>query len=776
MASPFSIFRKHQKVWLAVLGVAVMIGFVVFPAILQIQQYYTGSARGNNEVVLKWSHGELTDRDIAVMRNTRSLLLRFQQRVQQAALQKDPSTTFDDVVGIPQTTSAASVVQTMVLARKARDMGLVVSDRAVQDFLGRLSDGVLTPGELAAAKVQAVGRKMTDDQLFAALREELLAQRLRQMAFAGVAVTTPSSAWEYYNRLNRRVTAEFIEFPTAEYLAKVTAEPTDAQIQELYDEAKGRYASPDDPEPGFKRREKINSQYFVADYDTLLQEEKAKITDEQIAQYYEENKENFRIEPEEDDAGMVDEIDPDDPRQAIPTPPVPPTDDEAQSDDSPADADEAPSETETQDGAPGDAGEPGEAGEEAPAVDSEGDTATEEGETPAEEPAPGASDAADVEDSGDAPDGDARASDGETPSATDDDLALPEDAAPKYRPLSEVEDQIRRELAAEPATRRLNEAINDARQRLVQYRDARLAFQLGEEISGVSDPGAFDVEQVASDLGLQSGETGMIDAMSLYEAGEKKFHGLGQSYRLEEDVRNSFRPQRVPFAALGFEEGLQLYQPIESQIGIAVREKAYVAWKVEEKEAYVPELDEIRDEVVKAWKTDKARELARQDAEELAAEASGDESLQAQFGGSRQVLTPGPVSYFDPISVLMFRFQGQQPQLASIEGVEDASSDAVKKEVIKMDVGQVTVVANQPKTSYFVVRLASDETPDVAAREQFMQMIVDFQQGEGPPPELRYVGRTDQLSLFQDWYKQVEEEFDVNWVDQEYLERIGRET
>ena len=88
MASPFSIFRRHQRVSLAVLGVVVMIGFVVLPAIIQMQQYSRG--RTNNPVVLKWNGGQLTEAELASKRHTRSNLLRFIQQLQEDARKTGP--------------------------------------------------------------------------------------------------------------------------------------------------------------------------------------------------------------------------------------------------------------------------------------------------------------------------------------------------------------------------------------------------------------------------------------------------------------------------------------------------------------------------------------------------------------------------------------------------------------------------------------------------------------------------------------------------------------
>ena len=132
-------------------------------------------------------------------------------------------------------------------------------------------------------------------QLFEQLRIELSAQHMRMMAGSGVFAMSPSLAWDGFNRMNRRVKAELLPLPVADFDSKVTAQPTDAQIAALYEEGKDRYASPDSPEAGFKRRRTIAFQYLKADFEKFLQEQMAAITKEQVEEYYEKNKNDFKV-------------------------------------------------------------------------------------------------------------------------------------------------------------------------------------------------------------------------------------------------------------------------------------------------------------------------------------------------------------------------------------------------------------------------------------------------------------------------------------------------
>jgi len=112
----------------------------------------------------------------------------------------------------------------------------------------------------------------------------------------------PSRAWQYYGQLNREVTAEILPLKVEDYI-KETPEPTEEQIAELYEEYKHDLAFPNDPEPGFKQRDRIALAYAKADYNKFLAQEKAKLTDEEIETYYNEHINDFRkpeLPPERD--------------------------------------------------------------------------------------------------------------------------------------------------------------------------------------------------------------------------------------------------------------------------------------------------------------------------------------------------------------------------------------------------------------------------------------------------------------------------------------------
>ena len=121
---------------------------------------------------------------------------------------------------------------------------------------------------------------------------------------------------------------------------KITKRPTDSEITTLYEQGKDRYSDPASPEPGFKRHRKAAFEFVRADRKKFEDEEKAKvktqITDKEIQEYYDKNKDLYRV-PDAPPAGpaaatpTTSEAKPD-PTKPDPTKPDPTKSDPTKSD------------------------------------------------------------------------------------------------------------------------------------------------------------------------------------------------------------------------------------------------------------------------------------------------------------------------------------------------------------------------------------------------------------------------------------------------------------
>ena len=206
-----------------------------------------------------------------------------------------------------------SVLQAIVLHKKAEQMGIVINEQAVNELIESTTQNSLSGEEKAqiAARI-ATGQNshLTARQLVDALRYELELETLTNLLQSDVLeISTPQQRWDYFSELNRRATVEVLPVAVKDFVGKVKATPSDAELKSFFEKYKDTFSSPDSPEPGFKEPARAKFQYFMAKDDELVKAEKPKVTDDEIKQYYEKNKDEFR-KTEDDAANSTDKSKP----------------------------------------------------------------------------------------------------------------------------------------------------------------------------------------------------------------------------------------------------------------------------------------------------------------------------------------------------------------------------------------------------------------------------------------------------------------------------------
>jgi len=277
MASPFAVFRKHQKVFLAVLALLAMIAFVflsgpVFDALT--------SGRGQNPVVVRTkTYGTLTEAELANLLRQQNLVRSFFERVYWTLGLRLPV----------EPPSEESAVETWLLANRARELGIVISNQMINAYLQEM-----TGRRVSRDTFRQVLREMhvSDRQLFEALRTELAARQMLEMIDFSTAPTTPAQRWEYYQRLNRRATVELVAEPVAKYVDRVP-EPEETTLRGFFEKYKENYFDPTSPEPGFRRPHRVVLEYLKAEIVQFI--DPASITEEQIREYYEKHKDTYYV-------------------------------------------------------------------------------------------------------------------------------------------------------------------------------------------------------------------------------------------------------------------------------------------------------------------------------------------------------------------------------------------------------------------------------------------------------------------------------------------------
>jgi len=267
-----------------------------------------GGRSGPDKVVVEWKYGKITQSEIRRRMLAEYIIQDFQQELIQRALAKK---------GRPKTAPVAraqneqELVRRIVLAKKAESLGIVINDDALLDYFDLVSDESLKNRQEYLALLRSVAdKRLNYAAVLDQLRIDLLSQRMVEISIGSTMSLSPGQLWQYYQKLHRQVVCDILPISAESQLDKVPESPPQSELRKLYEQGKDRYPDPLSPKPGFKIRRKASFGYFRAVFNDFLQKHVEKvlptITDEEIKQYYEQNKRLYQIidlPSEESDSG-----------------------------------------------------------------------------------------------------------------------------------------------------------------------------------------------------------------------------------------------------------------------------------------------------------------------------------------------------------------------------------------------------------------------------------------------------------------------------------------
>ncbi|MEM6689170.1 MAG: hypothetical protein AAF664_07065 [Planctomycetota bacterium] len=279
---------------------------------------------------------------------------------------------------------------------------------------------------------------------------------------------------------------------------------------------------------------------------------------------------------------------------------------------------------------------------------------------------------------------------------------------PEVQPLSEVREDLAREMVLPAATSARNDS---ARSAFKAMRKQSNRIMLAGDSEAV-DP--LDLKALADELGLKYQITEMLTRFDLPE-------NLQQSYEvIDENARLG-----LPFDILmfGTPTPQEQFQPKAETQPIQTlnrdTEETFVAWKTEQKDAYIPELDEVRDEVLEYLKLQEAQELAMAEAENIARMAADqNKSLEELIPEDRRdnLLTGlGPVTAINMVGM-------QQFVTGNVRELDAVGTDFMNA-LFATPEGGYGVAPNDPRRVFYVVHPTSFSPSIDDLREQFKQPI-----------------------------------------------------
>ena len=286
----------------------------------------------------------------------------------------------------------------------------------------------------------------------------------------------------------------------------------------------------------------------------------------------------------------------------------------------------------------------------------------------------------------------------------------------------------------------MDEAVTKVTKEMKMYFRRLAIHQSNVSIGQAGEPPVRpDLKALAAELKMKHEEVGPYTRTSIAD------EPIADSF----DVGTQFGRRGPAFAIImyGFANGQTEIPPQTLFSGVRTaddqRGKIYISWKTSEKEPYTPTLDEARDEVVMAIRTQEARDLARKAAEELAIKAEDSASLADVVPENKKdnfYEGLGPFSWLNMVGI-------GQVTIGNVPELDSVGQDFMRA-TFTTDQGKLGVAANQPERVIYVIKPTKFDPSVEELQAQFKQ------------PMNRMMSRmvaTDTNEVIQGYYKSIDE-------------------
>ena len=792
MRSPFAIFRKYQRTLMVVITGLAMFAFVILGSVTQMEGplppsllalilasilavfgWLMGTRTNQGKEfaliagaagliggfilpavtapapLVATNAGDLSDQDINRLVSNRQAANRF---IQQAYFKTNDS----EFARVPQQymfgfgrPGPQDVVLGFLFRQKADEMGIRVTDDEISQYINQITSNKLSKEDFREIRSDM---RVSEGELYDIFRDELKARHAMLLARPRV-LPTPQDYWELYRQMHVKQALDVVPIPVEPFHDQIE-QPSDSELIAYFAQYKDKLPTPyPQPTPSFAQPRKIEVAYLEADFETF-EGQVGTITDEEIETYYNENKFLYRNNPIPDQT-------PSDPFENVPETP---------------------------------AGEPGsESSATEPGKNAEGANESVAPDESTTNPEPETKDSNESESTDDepstanfsvAPEDPSRpappplpTTDGKTDTGTDIDIQ----PLPEFQPLDDLlRDQIRDHL--------LEVRTKEAMQARTQLAYEEM-YRLGQEFHAIplddSPEAAADkptVEQMAERLRAVAEK----HELNLVEIGPVAFAELAAAepdnpnYLIgtaSDPVEPGQDPRNSQIAAIQlFEAPAELvFEPYEA---VDFSEtKRYVYWKTKDIAEHSPTLDEpgVREQVLAAWKREKARPLAEARAKELA------DMVRTGSQSMAEILADVPITDKPDAEKLAVRgteefswirlstapqanmFNLPRPEISAISAIPQVTNDFMKAIFEDLENGEVGVIPNGDQSIYYTVmvkqRTPSTENEEEQLRQAFLKedLFTTFFS-----PYVTLVQQQQQSANYE-WSRRIEAEFGVDW-------------
>ena len=307
-----------------------------------------------------------------------------------------------------------------------------------------------------------------------------------------------------------------------------------------------------------------------------------------------------------------------------------------------------------------------------------------------------------------------------------------------------MRETIRADIAREKARAQIEDTLAKLTVIMNRYKSQRVLYETKKNDPNQRSPEPLNFAELAKAHGLEAHKTKPVSAEDVRSS------DLGNSYRVVVDQR--FGARVIYFPELAYNESVQLYDAGES-----TRDNAnnyYLWWKIKDVPEYVPELAEIRSQVMRQLKMVEARKLALAQARKYADAARRSKgSLEKSPPPNLKVGKADPFTWLTTGSTPLDPQSGV-PRITDVEGIEGESEEFMQT-VFGLTEGKLGVAQNRAQTIVYIVRLLKSEPPVDELYSDFA--AADFRRYQA-------VAQSDRFEMYRAWIADVEKEAGVRWL------------
>lgn len=318
-------------------------------------------------------------------------------------------------------------------------------------------------------------------------------------------------------------------------------------------------------------------------------------------------------------------------------------------------------------------------------------------------------------------------------------------AAEEFEPLDKVRDDIRKRLAADTVSTRIDSLFKAITTDVGGFaRDiARWKADVADEASRPTPPNAA---AIAEKQGLAAGHGEKRTAAEAEGEG-----GVGASFLVMLDPNAPMGFRQARWSDLFFAVDRLPWRPVETSDAEGNR---YLTWKTDDMPSTVPEFKDIRADVERAWRIIAARPLAEAKAREIAAKAAGRPLAEAvaDLGLSKlEVVGVEPFTWLSRGASF-----GGPASLSQPAGVEMPGEEFMEA-VFALEPGGTAVAFNEPRTVCYVIRFVSAAPPEDDLRTRYADATADQRR-------LEAVAERDRERALAGWLDGVERRAGLEWT------------